>query len=117
MKLKRYMTKITKTNIKFYKIIIILINTFIINIYEIIFLIINNNKHNILKNNQTNNYIRFLLDGPANFDVSTRTNNEDLISIENCQNSDDKYFNQYVSGNYINFNKTIDNNRAVRNNI
>jgi hypothetical protein len=48
--------------------------------------------------------LRFLLDEVMNFDISKRTNKEDKDSIKNCQNSDSKYFIQYITGYTVSFN-------------
>ena len=56
---------------------------------------------------------RYLLDTKVNFDKSTRTDKEDLKSIENCENSDYKYFLEYITGHNFTFNKDIDIERAV----
>lgn len=56
---------------------------------------------------------RYLLDSKVNFDKSTRTDKEDLKSIENCENSDYKYFLEYITGHNFTFNKDIDIERAV----
>ena len=61
--------------------------------------------------------LRFLLDEVMNFNISKRTNKEDKDSIKNCQNSDSKYFMQYITGHTVSFNNNLDTKRAVRNNI
>ena len=60
-----------------------------------------------------NNNFRYLLDTKVNFDKSTRPNKEDLKSIENCENSDYKYFLEYITGHNVTFDKDIDTERAV----
>lgn len=52
---------------------------------------------------------RYLLDTKVTFDKSTRNNDEDLKSIENCENSDYKYFLEYITGHNFTFDKKIDN--------
>ena len=64
---------------------------------------------NFLKKNN----FRYLLTQQENFDKSTRTNKEDLKSIENCENSDYKYFLEYITGHNVTFDKYIDTDRAV----
>ena len=89
--------------------IIILIGFFLIYIFKI---------EKIVKINPLGELnLRFLLDESMNFNISKRINKEDKDSIKNCQNSDSKYFMQYITGHTVSFNNNIDSNRAVRNNI
>lgn len=73
------------------------------------FEIIKNIKSNLLKNN----FLRSLIEIKVN--LNNRTDEDDLDSIENCKNSDYKYYLQYVTGNEIIFDKDIDIERAVSN--
>ena len=59
------------------------------------------------------NNFRNLLDTKINFDKSTRNYNDDLKSIENCENSDYKYFLEYITGHNVTFDKNINNETAV----
>lgn len=58
--------------------------------------------------------LRFLSDN-SRFDKSSRTNKEDIKSIENCENLDYKYFFEYITGYNVTFDKNIDPDRAVSN--
>ena len=59
--------------------------------------------------------VRILSNINLNVDIAGRKDDGDIESIKNCQNSDYKYFVQYVTGNNIIFDKNISDNRAVRN--
>ena len=66
----------------------------------------------IKSNLSKKNFLRFLLDTNLNYDKNFRTS-EDLDSIENCENSDSKYFLQYIKGYNLTFDKELDEHRAV----
>lgn len=59
--------------------------------------------------------LRSLLDNDINYDTSIRTDKDDRESIENCQNTEYKYFIQYISGYNVTFDKDIDTDRSVKN--
>ncbi len=82
-----------------------------ISIYQLIFLKSNNKKENLIENDN----LRFLTIDPENYDTSSRTDKDDLDSIEICKNTDYKYFIQYISGYNTTFDRYIDTDRAVRN--
>lgn len=93
---------------KFWKFVIFLICFYSLDIFKIT---------KFFKINTFEEYnIRFLLDDTTiNYDISNRENKEDIESIKNCENSDYKYFLNYITGYNITFDKTIDQSRAVRN--
>lgn len=57
--------------------------------------------------------LRFLVGTNSNYDKSARTDQNDLKSIENCENSDINYFYEYITGHNVTFDKEIDETRAV----
>lgn len=59
--------------------------------------------------------LRFLSDSKINYDKSSRTDNDDIKSIEICEKSDFKYFYEYVTGFNVTFDEYIDKSRAVSN--
>jgi hypothetical protein len=65
----------------------------------------------IKSNLSKKNFLR-LLDINLNYDKNTRTD-EDLDSIENCENSDNKYFLYYLKVYNLTFDKNLDLDRAV----
>ena len=93
--------------IKFIKILILLISFYLLNIFGII----KNIKFKFLERYN----LRFLFDSNNNYDKSGRTDKNDIESIENCENSDYKYFYEYVTGHNVTFDKKIDTDRAVSN--
>lgn len=72
------------------------------------FEIIKKIKSNLLKNN----FFRSLIDIKTNYE-KTRTDEDDLDSIDTCKNSDYKYYLQYITGYNVTFDKDIDIERAV----
>jgi hypothetical protein len=84
--------------------------------YIIIILLLFNIIQNV--NNKNSNTTekkrkRLLLDLDINYDSSNREG-KDKESIEICQNSDYKYFINYISGYNITFDKDIEQDGAVR---
>ena len=99
-----------KSNINI-KIFILLIFLYNIKIFEKTFTQIK-----IIKNNILEKYnLRFLF-AKNNYDSSQRTDKGDIDSIENCENTDYKYFVQYITGYNVTFEKKLDGKRAVSNN-
>ena len=91
--------------IKYIKILILLISFYLLNRFGII----KNIKLQFIERYN----LRFLLDSNNNYDKSGRTDQNDLESIENCENSDYKYFFEYITGHNVTFDKKIDTDRAV----
>ena len=91
--------------IKYIKILILLISFYLLNRLGII----KNIKLQFIERYN----LRFLLDSNNNYDKSGRTDQNDLESIENCENSDYKYFFEYITGHNVTFDKKIDTDRAV----
>ena len=84
--------------------------------YIIIILLLFNIIQNV--NNKNSNTTekkrkRLLLDLDINYDSSNREE-KDKESIEICQNTDYKYFINYISGYNITFDKNIEQDGAVR---
>ena len=65
------------------------------------------NSSHLKKNN-----LRVLSDNSIDYDTSNRYD-EDLESINQCKNSEYKYFIQYVTGHNVTFNKAIETKYAV----
>ena len=96
---------------KYIIILAILTSFFILNIYYL-----NIDKIKNQKNITFGKYnLRSLLDNDINYDTSIRTDKNDRESIENCQNTEYKYFIQYISGYNVTFDKDIDTDRSVKN--
>ena len=93
---------------EYIKIFSLLITIFYINIFEINNLRTLNKKKNDDIDNK-NDYFRLLYD----YDTSNRNNNEDVESIENCEDSDGDYFSYLVSGQEFKFNKYVDSRDSV----
>lgn len=97
---------------KYIKIILAILTSFFI--LSIFYLNIDKIKYQ--KNITFGKYnLRSLLGDDINYDTSTRTDKDDIESIENCQNTEYKYFIQYISGYNVTFDKDIDTDRSVRN--
>lgn len=99
-----------KSNIKI-KTLIILIFLYNIKIFEKAFTQIRTIKNNILEKYN----LRFLF-AKNDYDYSQRTDKGDKDSIENCENTDYKYFVQYITGYNVTFEKNLNEKRAVSNN-
>ena len=93
---------------EYIKIFSLLITIFYINIFEINNLRTLNKKKND-DIDKKNDYFRLLYD----YDTSNRNNNEDVESIENCEDSDGDYFSYLVSGQEFKFNKYVDSRDSV----
>ena len=61
--------------------------------------------------------LRKLWDETIRYDISSRSNTDDRESIENCRDSDYKYFIHYVTGQNYTFNQFINRDNAVSNKI
>lgn len=92
---------------KYIKIIFVLIGFYSLHLLGIT----NNIKSNFIE--QLN--LRFLSVSKINYDKSSRTDKDDLKSIEICENSDFKYFYDYITGFNVTFDEYIDPSRAVSN--
>lgn len=68
---------------------------------------------NIKTNDSQNSKLRHLWDETIKYDTTYRDDEEDKKSIELCNNSDYKYFIQYVTGHNITFDKDINKEYAV----
>ncbi len=82
----------------------------------IFFIIVNINTikgKNIKTSKAQNSKLRLLWDETINYDTTYRDDEEDKKSIEVCNNSDYKYFIQYVTGHNTTFNKNINMEYAV----
>ena len=76
----------------------------------------NDEQKKYIKNNILEKYnLRFLF-AKNDYDYSQRTDKGDKDSIENCENTDYKYFVQYVTGYNVTFEKNLNEKRAVSNN-
>ena len=95
-------------NGEYIKIFSLLIAIFYVNFLEINNIRTTNKKKNYYAGNQ-NDYFRLLYD----YDTSTRTNKDDIESIENCENSYGDYFSYLTSGQEIKFDKYIDSRDSV----
>ena len=96
--------------VEYIKIFTLLIALFYINILEINDLRRTNNNQDNIKNED--DYIR-LLNG---YDTSGRNNEDDVVSIENCEDSSENYFSYLTSGKEFKFDKYVDERDAVNNN-
>lgn len=94
-----------------YKILLLLICFGYISIFEMNIIDIKNIKINFLEKYN----LRFLYDSKNDYDTSSRIDKDDINSIENCQNTDYKYFVEYISGHNVTFDKDIEKERAVSN--
>ena len=93
---------------EYIKIFSLLIAIFYVNFLEINNIRTTNKKKNYNAGNE-NDYFRLLYD----YDTSTRTNKDDIESIENCENSYGDYFSYLTSGQEIKFGKYIDSRDSV----
>ena len=94
-----------------FKIFILLMCFCFISVFEMNIANIKNIKINILEKYN----LRFLYDSKNDYDTSSRIDKDDINSIENCQNTDYKYFVEYISGHNVTFDKDIEKERAVSN--
>ena len=92
-----------------YKILLLLICFGYISIFEMNIIDIKNIKINFLEKYN----LRFLYSSKVEYDSSSRTDKDDLKSIENCEKTDYKYFVEYISGHNITFDKYVEKERAV----
>ena len=96
---------------EYIKIFSLLIAIFYVNILEVNYIRqANKRKTDVINNDE--DYVRYLKDEDY---TSSRTNKDDIKSIENCQNSDDNYFSYFVSGEEFKFNKYVDTRDSVIN--
>ena len=95
---------------EYIKIFTLLIALFYINILEINNIRRANKRRNNIINNDED-YVRFLKGDYT----EGRDDSKDKDSIDNCQNSDDYYFNYLVTGENFTFNKYVDERDAVNN--
>ena len=93
---------------EYIKIFSLLIAIFYVNFLEINNIRTTNKKKNYYAGNK-NDYFRLLYD----YDTSTRTNKDDIESIENCENSNGDYFSYLTNGQEIKFDKYIDSRDSV----
>ena len=93
---------------EYIKIFSLLIAIFYVNFLEINNIRTTNKKKNYYAGNE-NDYFRLLYD----YDTSTRTNKDDIESIENCENSYGNYFSYLTNGQEIKFDKYIDSRDSV----
>ena len=91
---------------KYNIILILLISFFSLNLFRAI---------KIINSNIIDKYNLRFLESEEIYDKSGRTDKKDLESIENCENSDYKYFFEYITGHNVTFSKNIDTDRAVSN--
>ena len=91
--------------IKFCKLAVLLTCLYSLNVFGI-------TKKYIKINFLENIKLRFLLDSKLKIDTSSRKDEGDLNSIENCE-ADYKYFYQYITGYNVIFDKDIDEDGAV----
>ena len=96
---------------EYIKIFTLLIALFYINILEINN-IRNANKKKLNNINNDEDYIRYLKDDEYTIG---RTDEDDIESIKNCQNSDEDYFSSLVSDGNFTFNKYVDERDSVNN--
>jgi len=68
---------------------------------------------NIKKSDSQNSRLRRLWEETVKYDTTYRNDSEDIESIELCNNSDYKYFIQYVTGHNTTFDKDINTEYAV----
>lgn len=93
---------------EYFKIFCLLIAIFYVNFLEINHIRALNKKKNDNINNK-NDYFRLLYD----YDTSSRKNNDDVESIENCEDSDGDYFSYLISGQEFKFTKYVDSRDSV----